>query len=288
MYSYKDLVWAKSVTRDKGLDWAYMECKAGDSIFLNWSSQWKGNILKAKPGEIILLFQTVKTHADRNKNGTYLTHLVTPIDKILREDKSNPNYPYGRFVGVISKPEKPKLKPIELSFLQPNRGAACSIDKIKVREKFGVDISFNAKQKMLWKFFPNSDFSIDSIYNALPAIFDEERDDISASEGELKYRFALHKYYERNPELVNAAKNKARREDRFFCEVCTFDFNKVYPGLGTGFIECHHRNPIASGGIRESKVGDLALVCSNCHRMLHKKFENSFLTAQELKSRFFK
>lgn len=286
MYTYKNLLWTKNVTRNGGKDWAYIEYNDGESFFLNWSPQWKGNVLKAKPGEIILLFQTIKGLPDKSKNGTYLTHLVTPIDNVLREDNLSVGHPFGRFVGLISKAKVPRLKPSELSFQEPNRGAVCSLDTIKIKAKLGSDISLLAKQKTFWKFFPKSDFSIDSVFNFLPSILDAD-EDTSATEGELKYRIALHKYYERDPELIKAAKAKAMREDRFFCEACTFDFAKVYPGLGFGFIECHHRHPIAKAGIRENSIEDLALVCSNCHRMLHRRFDDMFLTVEQLKSRFF-
>jgi len=287
MYTYKDLLWAKNVTRNKGLDWAYMQYNRGDSFFLNWSSQWKGNILKAKPGQIILLFQTVKLFEDRKRNGTYVTHLVTPLDNVLRKDEANNTHPYGRFVGIISKPQNPKLTPEELSFQEPNRGAVCSVETIKVKAKYGVDIAREMKQKRLWKLFPKSDFDLDTIFNQLPSIFEEDWEDSSASEGEAKFRLALHKYYERNPEVVKAAKAKALNDNRFFCEVCTFDFSKTYPGLGEGFIECHHRIPIAEHRKRVTRIEDLAIVCSNCHRMLHRKFEGVFLTTEQLRTRFF-
>src|SRR5687768_2815565 len=116
MYTYKDLLWTKNVTRNKGRDWAYVQYNEGESFFLNWSAQWKGNVLKAKPGQVILLFQTVKLFNDRSRNGTYVTHLVTPLDNVLRHDPTNGTHPYGRFVGVISKPNNPRPKPDTLSF----------------------------------------------------------------------------------------------------------------------------------------------------------------------------
>jgi predicted HNH restriction endonuclease len=46
---------------------------------------------------------------------------------------------------------------------------------------------------------------------------------------------------------------------------------KVYGLLGQGFAECHHLVPISrlEPGHR-TRLEDLAIVCSNCHRMLHK------------------
>ena len=52
-------------------------------------------------------------------------------------------------------------------------------------------------------------------------------------------------------------------------EVCGFDFAKEFGLLGRGFAECHHLLPLAAGA-RETRLADLAIVCANCHRMLHR------------------
>jgi 5-methylcytosine-specific restriction protein A len=57
------------------------------------------------------------------------------------------------------------------------------------------------------------------------------------------------------------------------CEACGLDFAAVYGELGDGFIECHHTVPLALGSVRKTSLADLALVCSNCHRMLHRSTE---------------
>ena len=42
--------------------------------------------------------------------------------------------------------------------------------------------------------------------------------------------------------------------------------------LGKGYIEAHHTRPVAKLVTGErTKVSDLALVCANCHRMLHRQ-----------------
>jgi hypothetical protein len=57
------------------------------------------------------------------------------------------------------------------------------------------------------------------------------------------------------------------------CEVpgCGFDFAKTYGERGRGFIEVHHNKPLAqAAGTRKLRLADLALVCSNCHAMIHR------------------
>lgn len=70
---------------------------------------------------------------------------------------------------------------------------------------------------------------------------------------------------------------------RLECEVCGFDFATRYGDLGTGFIEAHHILPLAAAGPATTRLADLALVCSNCHRMLHRA--KPWMTPEELGKR---
>lgn len=110
----------------------------------------------------------------------------------------------------------------------------------------------------------------------------EEDDELSFPEGKEIYR--LHKSKERNRELIKAAKEHHLKNDsKLCCQVCSFSFVDTYGEIGHGFIEAHHIFPI-SQLIEETatKIEDLALVCSNCHRMLHRR--RPWLTIDNLKA----
>lgn len=100
------------------------------------------------------------------------------------------------------------------------------------------------------------------------------------SEGRLIER--RHKIRERNSKIVNEAKQKAYDNDHLLrCEVCGFSFKETYGKRGEGFIEAHHKIPLAELTERtKTKIEDLALVCSNCHVMIHRRDPN--LTLDEL------
>jgi predicted HNH restriction endonuclease len=50
------------------------------------------------------------------------------------------------------------------------------------------------------------------------------------------------------------------------------EYGGAYGARGEGFIECHHTKPVESlGDDTPTKLSDLALLCSNCHRMIHAK-----------------
>jgi len=81
-----------------------------------------------------------------------------------------------------------------------------------------------------------------------------------------------HFTIERNYALVRDSKALFRRiHGRLFCQVCGFDFLNVY---GEDYIECHHTVPVhklPSNG--STNIKDVALLCSNCHRMIHRSKE---------------
>ena len=91
------------------------------------------------------------------------------------------------------------------------------------------------------------------------------------SEGRVLQR--LHRYRERKSTLADKKKRQVLdRVGYLACEVCNFDFSKKYGDLGKGYIECHHTTPLAElTKETKSTLQDLALVCANCHRMLHRR-----------------
>ncbi|MEW9080753.1 HNH endonuclease [Terrisporobacter glycolicus] len=94
----------------------------------------------------------------------------------------------------------------------------------------------------------------------------------------------VHKSRERNSALINIVKNERLKQNKnLICEICGFNFKDVYGELGEGFIEAHHIIPVSElDENSETKKEDIALVCSNCHSMLHKK--RPWLNVEELKS----
>ena len=102
-----------------------------------------------------------------------------------------------------------------------------------------------------------------------------------APEGRIRMR--AHILRERNRKLVEEKKRSARNGGRLVCEACGFDFAQSYLERGEGFIECHHKRPLSDlkPGTR-TKLSDLALLCSNCHRMIHLK--QPWLRMEDLKN----
>jgi HNH endonuclease len=95
--------------------------------------------------------------------------------------------------------------------------------------------------------------------------------DIEFPEGRGKQQ--RHFSRERSRRLVQLAKARFKtRYGRFYCEACKFDFAENYGDMGDGFIEAHHNVPVSElkAGAK-TKVSELSLICSNCHRMIHRR-----------------
>lgn len=94
---------------------------------------------------------------------------------------------------------------------------------------------------------------------------------VTATEGNKKLR--QHYVRERSRWIISTKKRAfLGTHGALFCEICRFDFKQQYPApLGVDFIEVHHMRPVSTLSEDErTSLDDLMLVCSNCHRMLHR------------------
>ena len=115
------------------------------------------------------------------------------------------------------------------------------------------------------------------------AVPDIEAEEISAREGAVSTRQHLHR--ERDRTIIAAKRRQVlSATGRLACSVCGFDFRKFYGELGSDFCEVHHLRSLADAdGEVQTRLEDLAVVCSNCHRMLHRS--HPFLTLAQLESK---
>lgn len=103
----------------------------------------------------------------------------------------------------------------------------------------------------------------------------------SAAEGRIIRR--LVSVRERDPRLRQRKIEQSRlNRGAISCEVCDFDFEKSYPTIGDGYIQVHHVVPLHFSGEVQTMLKDLALVCANCHQMMHRG-RPDWLTPAELR-----
>lgn len=112
----------------------------------------------------------------------------------------------------------------------------------------------------------------------IQSFIDDEEE--SFPEGKEIYR--LHRSKERNSELVKRAKAQYFfKNPKLQCQVCEISFTEEYGEIGKGYIEAHHLFPISELTEEiQTKIEDLVFLCSNCHKMVHRK--RPWLTLEKL------
>lgn len=97
-------------------------------------------------------------------------------------------------------------------------------------------------------------------------------------EGEMTKRYVNH--YERNTK----ARAEAINIHGVKCKICNFDFYESYGERGKDYIEVHHLKPVSSliESTNVNPQNDMTVVCSNCHRMIHRD-QNNVLSIEEMK-----
>jgi 5-methylcytosine-specific restriction protein A len=102
----------------------------------------------------------------------------------------------------------------------------------------------------------------------LSAVADPEEEE-AAREGRVLLR--LHLRRERDPKLrAKKINDVLGKHGCLECEVCGFDFERTYGERGTRYAEVHHVTPLHVSGPTNTRLQDLAILCANCHRMIHR------------------
>ena len=76
--------------------------------------------------------------------------------------------------------------------------------------------------------------------------------------------------YQIDRKILSNSRNAALAEERklkdgYKCKACEFKLKLN----GRFVIECHHKKPIGTDGVRETTLDDLVSLCPTCHRIAH-------------------
>jgi 5-methylcytosine-specific restriction protein A len=275
IFTPTDIVWFKNVTNTE-IGEAYLN-EINNPFVIHFPTKHKTNVLSPAVNEIILVYQKV--------NGVpAFTHLVSPVDYQLVTDDTRSDYRYGRRVKIIAKTNSNNFIPVSstlwerINFSGITQGNACKLENISGIGNI-AELQLDIWQRFSEHFISSEREAAEEV-RAIINELDLTDPNISVTEGELK--LVSHMIKERNRKIVKEKKQQSINAGTLFCEVCSFSFPKNYK---SNFIECHHIVPIGQTGVRETTLDDLALVCANCHRMLHTKFEGVFLSIEQLQSR---
>ncbi len=102
--------------------------------------------------------------------------------------------------------------------------------------------------------------------------------DIRANEGDLVKRTIT--FRKRNRAIIEAKK----RTSHGICEACSMAFKDRYSLSGKDCLHVHHKSPMAErDGAKVTNLGDLVLLCPNCHAVVH--VFSPALTLEQLKKK---
>lgn len=218
--------------------------------------------------------------------------IILALDLYMNMDSGKMNKSHPDIIelsGLLNRLPIHDVRPDEVKFRNPS-GVSMKLNNFKPYDDSYKGKGLEGGSKLDGIIFKEFEFDTDRLrkianrikdvskdlrlVNELYTIKNDELDDqIEVKEGAVIYK--LHKYRERDTKIIKKKKEREYlRLGKLPCEACTFDFFQKYGKLGYKYIECHHRTPLSDFS-SSSKTGlnDLALVCSNCHRMLHRKVD---------------
>jgi 5-methylcytosine-specific restriction protein A len=106
--------------------------------------------------------------------------------------------------------------------------------------------------------------------------------DHDTSEIQETRQYVRHSRIERN----TAASKKVKNILGHICMGCGFDFKRIYGDRGKDYIEAHHLTPLhmlpEGKAVSMNPEEDFAVLCANCHRMVHRK--QPMLSLDELRN----
>lgn len=187
--------------------------------------------------------------------------------------------------------------------LKENRNPLVELHKTHFMEPFGINLEWNynprkqdGKNEERMDYFkqyfgggvnvsislPTSEENVEDFIDDVFSLVTNrlKADKLSEETPEVRFEFPegrlyekLHKQRERSSKIVKLAKlNMKQQLGKLNCQVCKFDFGQTYGALGEDFIEAHHTIPVSElNEDSTTDIKDIALVCSNCHQMLHRR-----------------
>lgn len=119
--------------------------------------------------------------------------------------------------------------------------------------------------------------------NSVLELNDQNENTSAALNIEEKRKYYRHFKIERN----SKTSKRVKQIHGYECQGCSFDFEKTYGERGKEYIEAHHLIPLSSlpegQTVSMDPREDFAVLCSNCHRIVHRK-KNHVLTLEELRN----
>jgi 5-methylcytosine-specific restriction protein A len=107
----------------------------------------------------------------------------------------------------------------------------------------------------------------------VPLSVDDDEDEEEFPEGRILTR--VHRRIERNRKLRTKLIRERRKVNLLRCDACLATNPTADSRLDDAIFDAHHLAPLSSQGSTKTKLSDVALLCANCHRLIHRLIANS-------------
>jgi 5-methylcytosine-specific restriction enzyme A len=237
-----------------------------------------------------VLQQNFSVHDATIKNGVFKHHLYDSVWLFVTEQKTKDRPQLRDYLegDILHWDGQPKGRTDRLIVEHESKGLELLVFYRRHR-KVLANFGFKYEGRFRYKSHEGSrptHFILQRVDSVLATVIEDIeaiRKEESSSEEvfrEGKMITVLTNRHERNPNL-RAASIKIHGTR---CQVCGFSFSEAYGLLGKGFIEVHHLYPISkhTDEVSIDPLMDMAVVCSNCHRMIHRDADKP-LSIEELR-----
>jgi 5-methylcytosine-specific restriction protein A len=150
--------------------------------------------------------------------------------------------------------------------------------------------NFSKMDKLVWDEYGNNKELVKELAIKIKEgikIFENENDDEETLEifNEGRIITALHKRRERNPSLRDKKIKQLEKQNKIYCEICNTKPYINKNNLMYSIFECHHIHLLSDTNEVVTKLDDIAFLCSNCHKMLHRiiAIEKKWFSVDEIK-----
>jgi 5-methylcytosine-specific restriction protein A len=218
------------------------------------------------------------THGHGNPNWTQ-DEVILALDLYFRCGGSVPSKDDNRVVDVSNVLRSLPYHALESrkeSFRNP-AGVSFKLQNLR-KEATGIGLGNTSKMdKMVWDEFGSNPNLVSKLAEAIregitltQAIKENENQDSEDEFFEGRLLTQLHKKRERNRKLRTSLINSRKKSGILTCDMCLCSTKSSDVKIEDAMFEAHHIIPVSSTKERRTLIKDLALLCANCHRLLHR------------------
>ncbi|MGA0571278.1 HNH endonuclease [Variovorax sp. VNK109] len=167
-------------------------------------------------------------------------------------------------------------------------GVAFKMKNLKAVDGEGGLKNVSTVDREVWRDFGQRPDLVKQLVEAIKSGAEELKDEVAAEPEDIEFWegrtvTAVHLRRERKASLRHKVIANRRKVGHLCCEAC--GHAPSLPNLEDAEFECHHVRPLATTGIVATKLADVALLCANCHRLLHRLMvaEKRWVSVESLK-----